>query len=77
MLKKLKVKNQKNAISPEEALEFIEAFKKMLDDLDEPTQAISLRVPANLLKALKIKAKSENKKYQSMIVTMIRNYLKD
>lgn len=63
-------------ISPKEALEFIDSYQKMLADQDEPTQSISLRVPGNLLRALKIKAKSENKKYQSMIIEMIRTTLR-
>jgi predicted DNA binding CopG/RHH family protein len=74
--KLLKTQPKTPQISPEEALDFIDSYQKMLADLDEPTQSISLRIPGNLLRALKIKAKSENKKYQSMIIEMIRSDLK-
>lgn len=37
-----------------------------------PTIAISLRVPANVLRAIKLKAKAEGKKYQSLMVEYLR-----
>jgi predicted DNA binding CopG/RHH family protein len=75
-MKKLKVQKNNQTISPEEALLFIDSFQKMIADKDAPTKLISLRVPENLLNALKIKAKTENRKYQSMIIEMIRLNLK-
>lgn len=77
-MKKSKVKKKSNEdISPEEALLFIDSFQKMIADKDEPTKLISLRVPANILAALKVKAKAEGKKYQSMIIEMIRKGLNE
>lgn len=64
-------------ISPLEAVEFLDSFRKMIAETDEPTQLISLRVPGNLLKVLKTKAKSEGKKYQSLIIQYIRKGLKE
>lgn len=76
-MKKSKAQNKPAAeISPEEALAFIDSYQKMLAEIDEPTQSISLRIPANLLRALKTTAKIEGKKYQSMIVEMIREGLR-
>jgi predicted DNA binding CopG/RHH family protein len=63
-------------ISPEQAIEFLESIRVLSEDRDEPTQLISLRVPANILRAVKIKASSQNKKYQSLIVQYIREGLK-
>lgn len=67
-------KNNRSSIH--EGLVFIESFQKMLNDQDEKTVAISLRIPKNILAALKFKAKSEQKKYQSLIIEYIRNGLK-
>lgn len=63
-------------ISPEEALRFLEDMRQLQREIDEPTVAISLRVPENLLRAVKTTAKSQGKKYQSLIIQMIRNGLK-
>lgn len=60
------------SISPEEAVQFLEDIRIMASDINEPTIAISLRIPANVLRSVKIKAKSEGKKYQSLIVEYIR-----
>ena len=59
-----------------DGLVFIDSFQKMLADQDDKTTAISLRIPKNILTAVKFKAKSENKKYQSLIVEYIRDGLK-
>ncbi len=65
-----------NRPSVHEGLVFIESFQKMLNDQDEKTVAISLRIPKNILAALKFKAKSEQKKYQNLLIEYIRNGLK-
>lgn len=75
-MKKKKIKSNKNRISPEEAVRFIESMWQLQADKDLPTKLISLRVPANLLTTLKTKAKIENKKYQSLIIQFIRDGLK-
>ncbi|MFN8847680.1 MAG: hypothetical protein ACK5V3_01590 [Bdellovibrionales bacterium] len=63
-------------ISPLEAVEFLESFRIMLSEKDEPTQPISIRIPGNILRVLKTRAKLDGKKYQSLIVTYIREGLK-
>ena len=68
------MKNNKTTIH--EGLVFIESFQKMLNDQDEKTVAISLRIPKNILTAAKFKAKSQQKKYQSLLIEYIRNGLK-
>jgi len=67
---------KKHEISPEEALDFLESIRGLSADVDEETKMISIRVPQNLLRALKLKAKFEKRKYQSMIVESIRESLK-
>lgn len=75
-------KNLKNSslathkISPLEALQFLEDIRTLQSDIDEPRKAISIRVPGNILRAIKLKAKAEGKKYQSLIVEYLRQGLK-
>ncbi len=64
------------AVTPDEALEFLESFRKLIADKDEPTKQISIRVPGNMLKAIKVKAKAEGKKYQSFLVEILRREMK-
>ncbi len=66
---------QVTKISPKEAVEFLESFRKMAEYKDERSTMISIRIPENILKMVKTKAKSENKKYQSLIVQYIRKGL--
>lgn len=72
-MKKRKVKT--NNPTPEDAVHFIEGMRLMLGERDEPTVAISLRVPQNILRALKVKAKMEGKKYQSLMIEYFRRGL--
>lgn len=60
---------------PEDALRFLEDIRTMTADIDEPTVPISLRIPGNILRAIKFKAKSEGKKYQSLMVEYLRKGL--
>lgn len=76
MRKKVKKKPAERRITPEEAVNFIESLRDMAAGLDEPTVPISLRVPANILRSLKLKAAADGKKYQSLIVEYIRRGLK-
>lgn len=62
-------------ISPEEAVKFLEDVRLMSSSVDEPTVAISLRVPGNILRSIKLKAKADGKKYQSLIVEYLRQGL--
>ncbi len=77
MKKKAKPKRIKIDVGPKEALRFLHDMQVMQSEKDEPTTAISLRVPHNLLRALKTKAKIEGKKYQSLLVEFIRDGLQD
>lgn len=65
-------KKNKARLTPEEAVSFLDSFRQMLADRDEATQAISIRIPGNILRAIRLKAKAENKKYQSLIVEYLR-----
>ena len=77
--KKTKKTNEAQSlkISPEEALRFLEDMRTMTLEVDEPTVAISLRVPGNVLRAIKLKAKADGKKYQSLMVEYLRRGLRE
>ncbi len=66
----------KKRVSPEQAVRFLEDIRLLTSERDEPTVAISLRVPENILRAVKLMAKSNGKKYQSMIIEFIRKGLR-
>ena len=69
-------KNKSPKISPEEAVQFLDDMRKLTHEVDEKTVAISIRIPENVLRAVKTKAKSENRKYQSVMIEYIRKGLK-
>lgn len=69
-------KNKSPKISPEEAVQFLDDMRKLSHEVDEKTVAISIRIPENVLRAVKTKAKSENRKYQSVMIEYIRKGLK-
>lgn len=71
-MKKRKVSRDANQVGPEDAVRFIEGMREMLSSRSDPTVAISIRVPKNLLASLKLKAKIEGKKYQSLAIELIR-----
>jgi predicted DNA binding CopG/RHH family protein len=68
------VKKTRN-ISPQEAVHFLEDMRLMRAQIDEPTVSISIRIPGNILRSVKLKAKAENKKYQSLIIEYLRQGL--
>lgn len=73
-------KNRKQKIFTENNIEkgllFIDSFQKMLFDKDEKTVAISVRIPANVLRALKYRAEQKKQKYQSLLIDYLRSGLK-
>ncbi len=74
-MKKLKKKSTSD-ITLEEGLKFLEDIRLMAGDIQEPTKPISIRVPANLLRTLKLKAKMNHTKYQTLIIDYIREGLR-
>lgn len=73
MRKKNKKAQNNLLIKPENAIEFLEDLRNLSADINEPTQAISLRVPRNLLRSIKLKAKLDGKKYQSLMIEILRS----
>jgi len=75
-MKKAKQFNKsENRLKPEDALQFLEDFQNTVHGRDSKTKLISLRVPENVLNAFKVAAKQQNKKYQSVIVQLMREWI--
>lgn len=68
--------NKKSKVDPLDALNFLESMRTLQSNLDAPRKLISIRVPENILNALKQKAKIENKNYQSLMIQILREHLK-
>ncbi len=66
--------NSKN--NPEAILNFINDFQNMIHSTDEKTKAISLRVPNNILRMFKSKAARKGLKYQSVITSLMREWIR-
>lgn len=65
-----------NRLTPEQSMEFIESFKKVVLASDQQgSTLISLRVPKSLLAAFKMKCQSENRSYQAEIKKLMARYL--
>ena len=69
--------NTEYSVSPQQALQFLEDMRLLYASKDEATRAISLRVPENLLRSLKACAAIEGKKYQSLMIEILRQGLRD
>lgn len=74
-MKKLKKQARAEALTPEEGIDFLESFQTLLHGQDEPSQAISLRVPGNILRSYKLRAKADRRPYQSMMIYALREWL--
>lgn len=68
-------KSSKTYLAPEDALQFLEDMRTLPSQINEPTVPISLRIPGNVLRAIKLKAKANGQKYQSLIIRYLRQGL--
>ena len=64
-------------LTVEQAMRFLDDARTLYRDVDEPTCAISVRVPANVLRSFKTKAGIEGRKYQSVIVALMRKWISE
>ena len=58
-------------------LMFLEEMRLLNQKTQGPKKLISIRIPENLISALKKKAELENKKYQNLIVQAIEEFLNE
>ena len=65
----------KNKPDIKKVLIFLEDMRLLNQHKQGPKKLISIRIPENLIFALKNKAEFENKKYQNLIVQAIEEFL--
>lgn len=68
-------KTATSKIQPIQALQFLEDLRLLNSNIDGPKKMISIRLPEKIIQSLKIKAAYENKKYQSLIIEAIKEYI--
>lgn len=61
--------------TPTQAAQFLDDYAKLFYGQDEPSQLISLRVPANVLRTFKALAASKGQRYQPQIVRLMREWI--
>lgn len=61
--------------NPEQVWKFLEDYNQIIQGKDQVTQAISLRIPKNILEAFKSKAQFKGLKYQTQIVKLMRDWI--
>lgn len=64
-------------LTPEQTMEFLENYKKMLFSIDQDrgSQAISIRIPKSLLESFKLVCQSKGIAYQTQMNHLIRDFL--
>lgn len=62
-------------LTPDQIMEFIEDFQKMMAHVPEKCQAISLKIEPSLLKAFKFKAKLAGVRYQTQIKKLMKEWV--
>jgi predicted DNA binding CopG/RHH family protein len=74
-MKKAKQFHKKSEnLSHDQIVQFLDDFGKIVSGRDKKTKLISVRVPENILDAFKLKAQYQQKKYQSVIVQLMREW---
>lgn len=64
-------------MTPNQVMEFLDSFQQVVSGQDQKTKLISMRVPENVLETFKVIAKNKNQKYQSVIVQLMRDWIKN
>ncbi len=62
-------------ITPSQAAEFVENYQKMIHSVEVKRKPISIRVPENILKNFKLKARSNGLAYQTQIIELMRKWV--
>ncbi len=75
MKKAKQIHKQQPKLTPEQTLQFLDDFTKTMHGKDSKTKLISLRVPENIINTFKKKSQDQNRKYQSVIVQLMREWL--
>lgn len=76
MKKAKQIHKKQKKLTPNQVVEFLDNFQNVIHGRDKKTKLISLRVPENILESFKTLAKDKNQKYQSVIVQLMRGWIK-
>lgn len=70
-----KSKRKPAELTVDEAMRFLDDVQRLHAQVDEPTRPISLRVPENVLRSFKARARLDGKKYQTVVVALMREWI--
>lgn len=62
-------------LTPDQILEFIDDFQKLMSDKPEKCQLISLKIEPSLLRAFKMKSKLAGVAYQTQIKILMKDWV--
>lgn len=62
-------------LTPDQILEFLDDFQKLMSSAPEKCQLISLKIEPSLLRAFKMKAKLSGVAYQTQIKQLMKDWL--
>lgn len=66
--------DQCKKMTPKQILEFLESFRS-LNNMEEKTKLISIKIPESMLKAFRAKCELEGVKYQTQIKSLMKEWL--
>lgn len=64
-----------SGMTPDQIIEFLENYRRLVSNVPEKCQLISLKIEPSLLKAFKHKAKLNGIPYQTLIKKLMREWL--
>lgn len=76
MKKTKQIHKRQKKLTPNQVLEFLDDFQSVVHGRDKKTKLISIRVPENILESFKVLTKEKNQKYQSIIIQLMRDWIK-
>ncbi|MES2770312.1 MAG: hypothetical protein V4596_14310 [Bdellovibrionota bacterium] len=77
MKKAKQIHKKQKKLTPNQVVEFLDNFQSVIYGKDKKTKLISLRVPENILESFKTLTHGKNQKYQSIIVQLMRDWVKN
>lgn len=76
MKKTKQIHKKQKKLTPDQTIDFLDNFQNVINGKDKKTKLISLRIPENILESFKVLTQEKNQKYQSIIVHLMREWIK-
>ena len=76
MKKTKQIHKKQKKLTPDQTIDFLDNFQSVINGKDKKTKLISLRIPENILESFKVLTQEKNQKYQSIIVHLMREWIK-